>query len=392
MYSPCGKNGGSLHSYNAALLFFHYLTRHHAVTNGGIIMIAYLRALLAHMLLLAMFCTAGTVLETSAQEIEPPPLPYATVQDTVHLLRIFGNDTVPAGMFSASYEYEMVYDSISHTNYMFTECKRNRSAVSLLHWEYERVVHAPAEYLTYNSRTADFPVRAGDTISFYRELRWYDPLQHRQDTNNYYALDTLDFSVHLVRTSDGAPLALLDSIGVMPRLLPGAPDIYGSRPIMALVEYVVPSAGPGDSAFVGVTVRARGSGAHDFTRQDLVTIGVSERLRKAYYQDYLDIYGRVYGKRNVEELASGNGAQGARLSVRGEGRSIRIGFTPAPGGAWTAVALYDASGNLVFYPYSGRSAEPELNLEHRLSASGAYFVVLQHGGRVVKTEKITVTY
>lgn len=355
-------------------------------------MIAYLRALLAHMSLLAMFCTAGSVGETSAQQIEPPPLPYATVQDTVHLLRIFGNDTVPAAMFSASYDYEMVYDSICHTNYMFTECKRNGSAVNLLHWEYERVVHAPAEYLTYNSRTADFPVHAGDTISFYRELRWYDPLGRRQDTNNYYALDTLDFSVHLVRTSDGAPLALLDSIGVLPRLLPGAPDIYGSRPIMALVEYVVPSAGPADSAFVGVSVRARGSGAHDFTRQDLVTIGVSERLKKAYYQDYLDIYGRVYGKRNVDELASVSGARGARLSVRGEGRSIRIGFTPAPDGAWTAVALYDASGNLVFYPYSGRSAEPELNLEHRLSGSGAYFVVLQHGGRVVKTEKITISY
>lgn len=350
-----------------------------------------LRTLLAPALVSAILYMAGAGGRAVSQGIGSQPLPYATVQDTLHLLRIFGNDTVPAERFSASYHYEMVYDSISHTNYMFTECRKNRSAVNLLHWEYNRMVHGPAEYLTYNSRSADFLVHAGDTISFYRELRWYDPIRSRQDTNNYYALDTLDFSVHLVRTSDGTPIALLDSIGVLPRVVLGAPEIYGARPLMAVVEYVVPGAIPGDSAFVGVTVSARGSGIHDFTRHDMVTIGVSERLKRAYYQEYLDIYGRVYGKRTVDELAVAAGLAGARLAVRADGKLLRIGFTPAPGGGWTAVAIYDAAGNLVFYPYSGRSDDRELNLQHRISGDGVYFVVLQHEGRIVKTEKITIT-
>ncbi len=344
----------------------------------------------AHIVSVVALLLAGLIYQGIAQGTGSP-LPYATVQDTLHLLRIFGGDTVPASHFAPSYHYEMVYDSISHTNYMFTECRRNGENIKLLHWEYNRLVHGPAEYLTYNSRTADFPIQPGDTLSFYRELRWYNPLTRRQDTNNYYALDTLDFSVHLIRTSDGEPIMLLDSIGVLPRLPIGAPAVYGARPLMAVVRYVVPAGIVADSAFIGVTARTRGSGRYDFTRLDLVTIGVSERLKDAYYQEYLNIYGRVYGKRNVDELATATGRADSRLVVRPDGSSVHIRFAPAPDGGLTAVAIYDASGTLIFYPYNGRTSEPETTVSYRLPGSGVYFVLLQHDGRIIQTEKITIT-
>lgn len=329
---------------------------------------------------------------------------YATVQDTLHVLRVINSDTVPQSWFAASYRYEMVYDSMCHTNYLFTECSKNGVPVKLRHWKYRRMASGDAAYLTFNSRTVDFPVMAGDTIRFYRDLMWYNPIDHRQDTNNYFAVDTLDFVVHMVRASDGEPIAMLDSIGVLPALVPGTPAIYGTRPLMAIVEHIIPEPVAGDNVFIGITVSARGDGINDFTRLDGITIGVSRRLQSPYYQEYLSIYGTAPDKRTIEDLARAHSPADARLAVATEPGlpgTISITFSDARTGGRTAVAIYDASGRLVFYPYSGRgntagrrpgtTPGEEHRVGYRFESAGAYFVALLHNGTIVRTEKIIIT-
>lgn len=313
---------------------------------------------------------------------------WVTLQDTLHLYRMIAGDTVPPEKYSAAYSFEMVYDSVCHVNYLFTECRKNRDLLKLLHWQYNRLVHADARYLTYNSRTAAFTASAGDTISFFRELRWYHPFTQYQDTSNYFALDTLEFMAYLVNARTGAPLIRLDSIGAMPRLTVGPPAIYGMRPLMAVARTILPASFTTDSVFIGITVRAEGSGAHQFSRLDHITIGVSERLNDPFYIEYLRIFSGLYAKRNATTLTGTGGG----LSVRqagGSPREIIITVVDRPAGP-VNISVHDAAGELVFTPYSSPAGDEPIAAHYRFDRAGAYFFVLGSGDRVLGVEKITI--
>lgn len=315
------------------------------------------------------------------------------IQDSLDMSLIFDGDTIPPSWVAPSYEYLMSYGATCQTEFMFTECKKNGELLKLLSWNYNRKVHAPAELMSFNSRTTNFLLHAGDTISFYREMKWVNPGSSRMDTNNYYALDTLEMITYLVDAANGSPLAQLDSIGVLPRTTPGMPTIYGARPIIAVVSYVVPQSLDGDSALVGGTVRARGSGPYHFIRRDGVTGGMSERLKDAWWQGYLSVFGSIYAKRSVDELMQASSQEGAILKVSnvpGSPRDLRIVFNGPRDGGYTAVALYNEAGELVFYPYSSRTDATESETAYRVMESGAYFVTLAHNGRIVKTQKIII--
>lgn len=342
-----------------------------------------------HVVLLAFLGAAALHITSNAQTSPTRVL----LQDSLEFSLIHGNDTIPASWFSPSYDYEMIYDS-SRTQFVFTECKKNGSLLKLLAWNYTRLYHAPQELLSFNSRTENFLINTGDTISFYREMEWYNPITNEMLTTNYYALDTLEMIVYLVDASDGKPLAQLDSIGVLPRTTRGTPIIYGTRPIMALVSYVVPQSLNGDSALIGVTIRARGSGAYHFTRYDGITVGLSERLNKAEYHTYLANFGSVYAKRSINDLLQGSKNGKSMLSVSsstGDQKALNISFNGPENGGRTAVAIYDESGNLIFCPYNSISNHTRSEVSYRLSSNGTYFVTLLHNGRIARTEKVIVT-
>ncbi len=348
-------------------------------------MIYLCRAMMINLIIIVVFATTTTA--------QPRPIDVY-IQDSIGVWLVTENgDTIPPSWVSPAYEYLMSYGSTCQTEFIFTECKQNGELLKLLSWNDGRRVHAPAELMSFNSRTVNFLVRAGDTISFYRDMSWINPSNNRMDTNNYYALDTLEMITYLVHADDGRPLAQLDSLGVLPRTTPGMPTIYGTRPIIALVSYVVPPSLDGDSVLVEITVRARGAGPHHFMRRDGITVGLSERLKDAWWQSYLAAYGSVYAKRSVDELMQISGEEGIMLnatSVPGSPRDLRIIFNGPKGGGFTAVAIYDEAGSLVFYPYNSRTDAAQLETAYRMSQSGAYFVTLAHNGRVVKTQKIII--
>lgn len=344
-----------------------------------------------------MFCALMMVITTMIMRHSTvqaqPAADWLMLQDSVEFLLVQNGDTTSASWVSPSYDYEMVYDSC-RTQFLFSECKKNGELVKLLSWNHGRTVHVPQELMSFNSRTANVLVHTGDTISFYRQMEWYNPATNEMLTTNYYSLDTLEMIVYLVDASNGNPLAQLDSLGVLPRTTRGAPTIYGSRPIMALVSYVVPPSLDGDSVLVGITIRAKGSGAYHFTRYDGITVGLSERLRDANYHTYLAGFGSVYAKRSLNDLMRGSGEEGALLTVsssHGSPGDIHITFNGPKDGGATAVAIYDEAGDLVFCPYNSHTNERQSATSYRIPKNGAYFVTLIHNGRIVKTQKAIIT-
>lgn len=171
------------------------------------------------------------------------------------------------------------------------------------------------------------------------------------------------------------------------------PVIYGMRPILALVSYVVPAALDSDSVLVGITMKARGSGSEHFLRKDAVTMGLSERLKDAETQVYLAALSSMYTKRSIDELVGALGSGSALLTVSalpGSPRDLRITFNGPGDGGLTSIAIYDESGSPIFSPYSSNTGRNAMETSYRVPASGAYFVTLAHNGRIVKTSKIII--
>jgi hypothetical protein len=322
------------------------------------------------------------------------PESYVEVQDGffIRSTTSSGRPLQPGELISAAYQFEMIYDTTSRVQYTLSECMHNGRRLRLLAWRDSHVHSAGAEMMSDSSRTETFAVAPGDTVSIYREWKWYDPRDFRQDTVNFISLDTLDYTVELVSASTASRIAVLDSFGVLPRTTPGPPVFHGSRPIMATARYVVPAAAPADSAFIRIRLYIRGDGLYLPIRRDEITVGSSFALEHGYWNGYLGLYGGVLGKRPAAELSGARASERARLEIsRLTAGTIAIGFSAPEGMGPLRIAIYDVNGNLLFIPYSSLGAVEGGTATYVFQRSGAYFVALQRGGALLAVENITIT-
>lgn len=128
-------------------------------------------------------------------------------------------------------------------------------------------------------------------------------------------------------------------------------------------------------------------------RHDAITIGLSERLKDAAYQNYLADIAPMYARRSIDELMEAAGGESVILkatAVSGSPRDVRISFNGPDNGGPTSIMIYDEMGNLLFSPYTSRIGTAASETFYRAPGSGAYFVTLAHNGRIVKTQKIIV--
>jgi len=314
--------------------------------------------------------------------------------------RVMDRDTMPADWFSAGFILLMTEDSTGIVDFTFTDCRRNRELLRIPSWVYQRRVNASSEMIGANSRTAAFPLVTGDTLSFYREINWYPIKRGQNEPNNFYSRDTLDYSVELVRARDFSRIALLDSLGVLPSFQPSIPRLYGMRPMAALVKYVVPPelAGSSDSAFIRLVPRARGDGQYDFTRWDDVTVGLSHRVEKPFWQqlnDYIGMRGaspkaQLQELQRLEEIPTDAGALNVAMRS-GTTSEVTISFRAPVAAGRVAVGVFDATGMMVFYPYTGPASASEQTVSYRFPQSGIYFVALSHDGMLIQTKKIIIS-
>ncbi len=353
------------------------------------------RAILA-MMALGLAWSPSPPLLAQVSSIQAHPELLVCVQDDLYVSRmnksghIFGLDHKVA----AAYRFEMIYDSTSRVQYLFTECFHNGAKPRLLAWQNKRIHTASVDQMADSSRTENFHIAVGDTVSFHREFRWYDPKTMRQDTDNFLSPDTLGYAVELVKATSGARLVLLDSFGVLPQATPSAPTFFGTRPIMATVSYVVPSTIPTtDSVFVRVRLYANGNGTVLPVRMDDFTIGSSYALSSGFWNNYLSLYGGSLGKRSVADFSSAHSQPtNSLLSVTTVSRnSIRIDFSATQADGPIQVVIYDSNGQPVFMPFATRGAVEGGSTTFEFASSGTYFVTLQRGGSILTSRKVVIS-
>ncbi|HVZ40305.1 MAG TPA: hypothetical protein VHI13_13580 [Candidatus Kapabacteria bacterium] len=329
----------------------------------------------------------------AAQQKYPDSLWVRLDDDSTTIARVNSRGQIePAEWFVAGYGFQMYADSTCETDYHICAFKINDHRWRLRNWKKRRTVNADADILSFNSRTVDTVLHAGDVLSFTRSLDWRDPRSGLTDTNNYRSFDTLTYSVELVGTRDSVRLALIDSIGMMPRVTTGAPVIFGMRPIVALVDWTVPPALDGVQAFIRVRVRSHGSGDYYFTRTDDLRVTKWRQPPDALFLTYLKYLGQdYYAAKPVLPVTASK--QSTVLTARAAGApdQVMIDFATAPGSGATSVAIYDGDGQLLFYPYSSPSSTGDRReVGYRFDVSGVYLIALLYDNRIVATIPITI--
>jgi hypothetical protein len=304
-----------------------------------------------------------------------------------------GSTTITSASIFASWSFGMRSDS-GLVTYEISEFRKGSNRLTLVGWCNDSVRRNWTNVqMSDTSRTATFVLGSGDTISFYRELSWYNPITLKQHPANFYSPDSLYYAVELIGTN-GVRKALLDSLGVNSSIPSGSPQLHGTLPIMAVVKYPVPTGFIGDTAMVRVRVYSRGPGAYYFMRRDHMAANLSVQVQDTFWTQYVQSYGGGLGKRSVEELTAlkTNESQATFLSVTPNpvvGQAT-IEFEGSEKGIPTTVLIYDGQGNIVF----NAASSPRLTGRHtahvEFPSAGTYFVALFHNGTIVNSKKITV--
>ncbi|HVZ38576.1 MAG TPA: hypothetical protein VHI13_04820 [Candidatus Kapabacteria bacterium] len=319
---------------------------------------------------------------------------YARVQDQ-NVYLVVGNDTTPRCAVAAGYTFDMLYDSLCRVSYLLSEWRRNGENLNLPKWSLHRRVNADARLLSFNTTTDTFTCAAGDTLSFYREISWANPVTFVRDTDNYASLDTLAFCVELVRVLDSARIAVVDSLGLLAQPVPGRPVFHGSLPLLAVAHYVVPPELAGTRTFMRLLVYHRGTGKYWFTRADEITIGISERIHDSTFVDWINLFDAPVMARTVRSLSDAvhvpaNTGHVFVQRVNGTGNEYLITCRLGQSDLQTTVAIYDALGNLIYMPYTSPGASGTITLVHRFPSSGLYYVALCRDGRMTHVETVTI--
>lgn len=337
-----------------------------------------------------------------AQSPASHPHLFKKVQDTIWIfLPQGGTDTLDPDLVSGCYKFTMQYDSTCITEYLFTEPWHNGNALALEHWHLGRSVNINEDLLSLNSRTEDFTLHAGDTVSFMRDFRWFDARTQRQQLGNFFSRDTLTYVIELANAHDSTHYqtraAVIDSFGVLPRETPGSPRFIGSgeRATMGIRQFVVPTSLNGKQVFMRVRVRARGMGEHHFTRTDDYTVGISRLLNvpdvlaSVNYMKSDQFWEPAGYYKNAAEMVT----RAAKIMVIEQSISdptFTIRLAAAPDLGDITVSLHDASGAMIGTIFSGLLDDPQ-EVSYSLPASGTYFINITNGSHTLHTEKIILT-
>lgn len=302
-----------------------------------------------------------------------------------------GTDTIYGWQIMPGFGFEMHHDS-GHTMYRVAEFKKNGSQVWLHGWcEGKTIRNLSQGALSDSSRTASFVAYEDDTLTFYRELAWFNPASLEQTPNGYYSLDTLDYVIELVKASTNTRLAVLDSIGVLKRATIGTPTIYGTGPIIEVVKFIVPALMNGETVFIRMKLYARGEGLYDFVRTDRWGLRLSERLSDSAWQEYLYYMGGPSSKPVPTIREEENSAVHLSVVPNPSSGRINISFESPSDRSPVSVVVYDMEGKMLFVPqYNPRGQGMIDHVEANIPESGTYLVALYHGRKLVRSTKVII--
>lgn len=325
--------------------------------------------------------------------------PSVVIQDTIRVSLLGEHcvncpDTTPAEYVHASFDLGMNYDSCA-VSFLVTEFTRNGARLKLDHWVFDRRLDMEADSLSAITTTLPFEMSAGDALGFYREFVWQNRRTGTQELDNYYAEDSLAWAVELVRVSDGARLALLDTFGVLRSIPSGTPSFLGHAPTLSLVRYTVPATVSPTQAFIRVRTYVRGNGPFYPTRHDDFTVGMSLGITSEYWSQYRAKYNGELARRSVEDLAAlartTEGSTALSVTPNPTTGTVTIEYAAAAGDRSSWISIHDAEGRQVFVPVAGGKAGARGESRYQFAAGGTSFIILYHDGKPVACRHVVVT-
>lgn len=276
------------------------------------------------------------------------------------------------------------------------EFKINGSRIILDNWCWNRTIHnSPDGQLSDSSTTLPMVVSTNDTITFYRQLDWMHLPEKYQQTDNYYAEDTLDFVVELREASSRNLLDVIDSVGILSQIPTGSPTIYGNHGLAAVVKYVVPSTYDGDSVYLRMKVRTRGPGNYYLMRYDGAEPWPSTILQDSSMILYLEQYGDLLARPTVRQLtdAVNHARDGVILSAIPNPTTgdVNISYSAKQNQGAMSIAVFDAAGNRIFMPVMNPTGSASSgSASYHFESSGTYFVALAQEGVIMRAVRVEV--
>jgi hypothetical protein len=304
-----------------------------------------------------------------------------------------GSDTVWGANLYAGIQLRMFYTN-SLVQYSATEFKKNGSRINLAVWCPEQLyLNWSEQTIADSTRTVNFTLASGDTLSVFRMLTWGDTLGTHRDSV-LYTEDTLDYVIELMRASTGTRYARLDSCGLLRCSPAGSPTYYGANELIALIKYAPPSSVPSDSFYIRIRPQARGNGANLFGRKDFLTDPMSPVLNESGLQSYLNKF--PPGKRTVrDDVQKTNYGQAEIAAVynSSDPRVVTLTYDVGGGDHPTpiAIAIYNMNAERQFMPFVSFGQRISGEVRHAFETTGSYFAVLISGGKVLAATPIHIT-
>lgn len=324
--------------------------------------------------------------------------PSVVIQDTIRVSLLGEHcvncpDTTPAEYIHASFDLGMNYDSCA-VSFLVTEFTKNGARLKLDHWIFDRRLDMEADSLSMMTTTVPFEIAQGDAIGFYREFVWQNRRTGTQEPDNYYAEDSLAWAVELVRASDGARLALLDTFGVLRSIPSGTPSFLGHAPTLSLIRHTVPTTVSPTQAFIRVRTYVRGNGPFYPSRHDDFTVGMSLGITSEYWAQYRAEYNGELARRSVEDLTAlarrTEGSTALNVTPNPTTGTVSIEYAAPNGGGSSWIAIHDAEGRQVYVPVAGGNADRRGESRYKFSANGTYFIILYHDGKPAACRRVVV--
>lgn len=146
-------------------------------------------------------------------------------------------ETIPGSEIFPRMSFSFVYPEMIRTDFIITNVQHNGERVYLDDWCYDQALVDAPDVISQRSRTKPFTVKAGDDISFFRELIWWN---YFEDPLLYYAEEDWEYAVVLEDAMSGEHLATIDKIFVAAQPEPGYPTITMENAPAAVIHYTVP--------------------------------------------------------------------------------------------------------------------------------------------------------
>lgn len=234
------------------------------------------------------------------------------------------------------------------------------------------------------NRTDNITLNTNDTISFYRNFRWYNRFDNAMTTSNYYSRDTITYKVELLDSIDNSRLEILDSFTVLRCVPSGTPSFLGVSNPFKKTFYIISNILNGKKGYVKLSVLMNGDGVYNQARLTSLGINLSSLLTLPSKATYRETFGVGLNKSNIEV-----NTDKIILIPNPSKNNFIIKFYKLDIDNNYTISIIDING-LIYQNFKSKKLDINNDLNLTIKESGVYFVSISNNTGVISRKKIVI--